>query len=156
MLSTFPYFFIYSAVLGLSCGVWALCCFSQVVTRGLSSCSTWFTCSRACGILVPWPRIKPMSPALEGEFLPTGPPGRSLNIFYNKCVLPERNVKREATFKNSGQGDTHLCLDHTWVFLRFHLTVEFWSTDQRTPCPGWSPKFWPPLLGLAKLPRNSH
>ena len=37
-----------------------------------------FGCSTACGILVPQPGIKPMSPALEGQFLATGPPGKSL------------------------------------------------------------------------------
>ena len=31
----------------------------------------------ACGILVPWPGIEPTSPALESEFLNTGPPGKS-------------------------------------------------------------------------------
>ena len=34
-------------------------------------------CSMACGILVPWPRIKPESPTLEGRFLTTGPQGKS-------------------------------------------------------------------------------
>ena len=32
----------------------------------------------ACGILVPQPGIKPLSPALEGRFLTIGPPGQSL------------------------------------------------------------------------------
>ena len=32
----------------------------------------------ACGILLPWPGIKLASPALEGTFLTTGPPGKSL------------------------------------------------------------------------------
>ena len=32
----------------------------------------------ACGILAPQSGIKPMSPALEGEVLLTGPPGKSL------------------------------------------------------------------------------
>ena len=31
-----------------------------------------------CGILVHQPGIEPMSPALEGGFLTTGPPGKSL------------------------------------------------------------------------------
>ena len=44
------------------------------------SCNTFiaahrFSCSKACGTLVP----QPMSPALEGRFLTTGPPGKSLN-----------------------------------------------------------------------------
>ena len=41
-----------------------------VVTHGLS-------CPAACGILVPGPRIKPMSPIQAGGFLTTGPPGKS-------------------------------------------------------------------------------
>ena len=42
-----------------------------VVMHGLS-------CPMACEILVPWPKIEPMSPALEGKFLSTGPPRKSL------------------------------------------------------------------------------
>ena len=34
-------------------------------------------CSQACGILVPQPGVEPTSPALEGRFLTTGPPGKS-------------------------------------------------------------------------------
>ena len=65
----------------LSCGTWDLsmrcvgsslqCAgFSLVVAHGLS-------CPVACGILVPQPGIDPTSPALEGGFLTTGPPGKS-------------------------------------------------------------------------------
>ena len=32
-----------------------------------------------CGILAPWPEIEPAPPALEGEVLTPGPPGKSLN-----------------------------------------------------------------------------
>ena len=35
------------------------------------------TFSTACGILIPQPRMEPMSSTLEGGFLPTGPPGKS-------------------------------------------------------------------------------
>ena len=43
----------------------------------------WLSCPVATkwdlsGILVPRPGIEPMSPALEGGFLTTGPPGKSL------------------------------------------------------------------------------
>ena len=34
------------------------------------------SCPSACGILVPRPGIEPMSPALEGGFLTTAPPGK--------------------------------------------------------------------------------
>ena len=54
-----------------SCGAWALECLGSVVAvLGLS-------CSATCVILVPWPGIEPTSPALEGGFLTTGPPGKS-------------------------------------------------------------------------------
>ena len=46
--------------------------FSLVVTHRLG-------CPMAGGILVPRLGIKPMSPALEGRFLTTGPPGTSFN-----------------------------------------------------------------------------
>lgn len=39
----------------------------------------------ACGILAPWPGIKPAPPALEIEVLITGPPGKSLGYFL--CCL---------------------------------------------------------------------
>ena len=46
------------------------CAGSVVAAYGLS-------CPEACGILVPRPGIEPVSPALEGGFLTTGPPGKS-------------------------------------------------------------------------------
>ena len=37
----------------------------------------------ACGILVPWPGIEPMTSALQGGFLTTGPPRKSPEpLFY--------------------------------------------------------------------------
>ena len=56
-----------------SCGAWALSlrhASSVVVARGLS-------CPAACGILVCPPGMEPTSPALEGGFFTTGPPGKS-------------------------------------------------------------------------------
>ena len=60
------FFFFNFAAVGLSCipGFFVVAC-------GLS-------CLTACGILVPWPEIKPVSPALYGGFLTTEPPGKSL------------------------------------------------------------------------------
>ena len=58
-----------------SCGMQAPECTGSVVAvRGLS-------CPMARGILVPRPGIEPPSPALEGRFLTTGPPGKSLKFF---------------------------------------------------------------------------
>ena len=52
--------------------------------HGLSSYGAWasvvavLSCSAACGILVSRPGMEPTSPALQGRFLTTGPPGKSL------------------------------------------------------------------------------
>ena len=56
---------------------------SQVVALGLS-------CPMAFGILVPLPGIESMSPALQGGFITTGSPGKSLLPFLYLClfVLP--------------------------------------------------------------------
>ena len=68
------------AVSGLTCGMQAPECVGLVVVAcGLS-------CPEACGILVPQAGIEPMSPALEGGFLTTGPPGKSL-LYYNLINL---------------------------------------------------------------------
>ena len=41
----------------------------------------------ACGILVPPPGIEPMSPALQGGFLTTGPLGKSLFFVFILAAL---------------------------------------------------------------------
>ena len=78
--------------------VLAAACRNLTESRGISRCgpcALWLSrglwgaqasavavlclrCSAACGILVPWQGIKPTSPALQGEFLTTGPPRKSL------------------------------------------------------------------------------
>ena len=47
-----------------------------IVVWGLLS-SLGLSCPSACGILIPQPGIEPVSPALEGGFLTTGPSGKS-------------------------------------------------------------------------------
>ena len=42
----------------------------------------WFFGREACGIPTPRPGIEPAPPALEGEVLTTGPPGKSRNFFF--------------------------------------------------------------------------
>ena len=57
--------------------------FSLVAAHGLSF-------PVACGILVPPSGIEPMTPALESQFLTTGPPGKSLSllsVFLNHFIL---------------------------------------------------------------------
>ena len=44
----------------------------------------WFFGQQACGILAPWPGIKPTPPALKSKILTTGPPGKSFGDFFKK------------------------------------------------------------------------
>ena len=79
--------FIYLGCAGSMLQTQALCCAVQTslaVARGLS-------CPMACGILVPQPGIEPMSPALEGGFFMSGPPGKSqefLRVLENLSLSP--------------------------------------------------------------------
>jgi len=108
---------IYLTASGLTCSTWDLRCVVQnliIRAQGLSgsgehapgwagfcSCSTWtleytgsvvvaheLSCSVARGILVPQPGMKPVSPALQGTFLTTGPPGKPpTNLFHTSLPL---------------------------------------------------------------------
>ena len=90
----FFFFFLVSicflAALGFSCGMWDLSLqgtgFFLVVAHRLVCCGT-------CGILVPWPGIKHVSPALESRFLTTGPPGKSLSQAFLMKVIRLRKVR---------------------------------------------------------------
>ena len=42
----------------------------------------WFFGRHVCGVLAPQPGIEPAPPALEGEVLTTGPPGKPNGIFF--------------------------------------------------------------------------
>ena len=59
---------------------------SVVATRGLS-------CPMACGILVRQPGLEPASPTLEGGFLTTGPPGKSLSVVFEVSYKYAYDVK---------------------------------------------------------------
>ena len=72
----------------------------------LSSCVTWvpehmgsvvaacgLNCSVARRILVLHPEIKPASPALQGGFLTTGPPGKFLRVSGLKMHREDRRAK---------------------------------------------------------------
>ena len=58
------------------------------------------SCPAVCGILVPQPGIKLASPALGGEVLTTGPPGKSPQTFlintryYNAVNKPWTSQRR--------------------------------------------------------------
>ena len=84
-LTTVRTFFLL-AVLGLGCFAWA-----PLVAVHSSSCGVWASVVAVCGLSnwstpaqllcgmwdLPGPGIKPVSPALAGRLLTTGPPGNS-------------------------------------------------------------------------------
>ena len=70
LLHAGPFFVMH----GLS---WLWCTDSVVAMCGIS-------CSTACWIRVPWPRIEPLSPAWQGGFLTTGPAGITILWMNNR------------------------------------------------------------------------
>ena len=69
---------LFLAVWGLSCGLQTLpCC--VIVVGSLLSCSG-LSYSDSCGILVPPLGVEPVFPVMEGGFLTTGPPAKSLEM----------------------------------------------------------------------------
>ena len=80
------------AVSGLS---WTdVSCGTVVVARGLQ-CS-WASVVAARGILVPQPEIEPVSPALQGTFLNTGPPGKSCQWHFYVPLWHPKSFKSSA------------------------------------------------------------
>ena len=63
-----------------ACGLLSKCGSQVPECVGSVVISLRFGCPVACGILVPQPGIKLVSPALEGGFLTTEPPGKSPNF----------------------------------------------------------------------------
>ena len=89
ILKFYLFIYRYLAVSALSCSTQDLHC----VTWDLSSKHRDSLCvvlqlgySTACGILVSQPGIKDMCPALEGGFITTRPPGRSLRLVFFKAT----------------------------------------------------------------------
>ena len=50
--------------------------------RNSLAMSNGLSCPTTCGILVPWLGIEPASPALQGRFLTSGPPGKFIHTVY--------------------------------------------------------------------------
>ena len=167
----FFYIFIYLAVSGLCCGRRALllrhagfslvvaCGFflSLVVARGLS-------CPVTCGILVPPPGIEPSSPALEGGFFTTGPPGKSLNSHFFVEVLWGRGLLKTNTNELPKAPTAVLFFTHVFwsrekslcvtqrniFFLKFQSSWQLFRISPASPLPLFTsvPTLTPGLIHL--------
>ena len=86
-------FFFFFNLISLAASVLVVALVILIAACGIFHCGTWASLAEACrlriltvtlrlscpavhGLLVPWPGIKSWSPALEGGFLTTGPPGK--------------------------------------------------------------------------------
>ena len=79
----------------------------------------------ACGILVPRPGIEPASSALEGGFLTTGPPGKSLQyrlLMLESCSM--LNSGQSKDIKSKSQGFVNIALFRTRVFADVIKNIE--------------------------------
>ena len=119
-------FFISLASSGLSCSTWSSLrrTGSVFATRELllglegsvvASCGRH--CSTACGILIPQAGIKPISLALQGGFLTTGPPGKppTLFSFFSSWVLTACSC---LVHPRDPRGSHNSCLLTPWHVLR--------------------------------------
>ena len=65
----------------MACGLLSSCGACALERTGSVVVASGLSCPAACGILVPRSGIKSESPALEGRFLTTGPPGKFQSCF---------------------------------------------------------------------------
>ena len=112
-----------------------------------------FSCSIACRILAPLPGIESTSPALQGRFLTTEPPGKSLDlssIFIHSWVISSSLMAlniistlmtRIYIFCPDFQTHMSNCLLHilTWM-VNMYLKLNHWKTQfcispRLFPCP---------------------
>ena len=77
----------YLSAWGFGCGLQDFPASCAIFCCSVWTPHLWVSCSVAGIILVPWPRIEPMSPALQGRFLTTKPPGKSPKYFLIHCLL---------------------------------------------------------------------
>ena len=114
-----------------------------------------------CGVLVPWPGVEPTSPALQGRFLTTGPPGKSLSsIFLIFAVLVDE--KSSIFYLKSGKFEYRSKLTALLVAYSAHFCVlcGLWlpSAEYFTQSGSWSSvthiRFLPPLPSTPALPHR--
>ena len=116
------YVFIYLAASGLSCIIWDLslqCAGSVAVACGLS-------CSKVCGILVPRSRIEPMSPALQGRLLTTGPTHlKSRSFIVDKILKSVSCIPLSISELVSVRIQAQYFFSHFFILLFFPLSFPF-------------------------------
>ena len=76
------------------------------------------------------PRIKPASLKLEGGFLTTGPPGKSLSCFLiNTCILLLSNSSLQDSLDSSDSARATLSACHSFGGVAVCLSDNYWASD---------------------------
>ena len=93
----------------------------------------WFFGHEACGILAAQPGIEPAAPALEGEVLTIGPPGKSLNSVLNSlhCLSPQ-SLRNQEAFPLPGPARLCSISSRYTAIARFILRGHMVERKQRT------------------------
>ena len=71
----------------MGCGLFSCCDLWVLEHEGPVVVTHGLRVPMACGTFVPQSGMEPMSPALEGRFLTTGAPGRSLKDVFNSLIF---------------------------------------------------------------------
>ena len=83
------------------------------------------SCPTAYGLLVPRPGMKPVSPAVEGKFLTTGPPGKSQEMIF---------FKEPWNLKNKEPGKIIWVNKYTFLLSRSHLNYVWCKNYDTVEC----------------------
>ena len=80
-----------------------------------------------CGILFPWPGIKPVPPALEGEILTTGSPEKSSRVYQllKRLAFPVLKVQSSGKDIHHVRYQDTAFINHSFVFSRNCLICPF-------------------------------
>ena len=105
----------------------------------------WFFGCDACGVLAPRSGIKPTPPALEGEVLTTGPPGKSQKAAVNtvkdlqfpscvpRCTGTAQQVHEGGTGYFPSSRETHLSNTMLKVVHSFNIRLYYIPSDDIIP-----------------------
>ena len=88
----------------------------------------WFFDCEACGIFTPWPGVEPISPALEGDALTTGPTREVPGISFSYFLYHITGGRRTLCVRVCVCVCVCVWLSH---FSRVWLSVTLWTSPTR-------------------------
>ena len=89
----------------------------------------WFFGCESCGILAAWPRMEPTPPALEGEVLTTGAPGKSQMVLIYRAWDVKLRIGRHPALLTAG----FFPLKVKVLLSRVQLFLTPWTVAREAP-----------------------